>query len=217
MAITFAFEGLDGLGKSTLIDHVERALSMEGYNVVTIVEPGTTFIGNELRRLVKEVPATPFTQLLMMFAARADLYTNLPKADIILSDRCWVSTIAYQLTASPTLYSVTERCLAQLQPKVPNGALFILDGDLALAKQRKGGPTDVLEDVPDTALKLRERFYKHFASGTVPANIPEYECSILDLANAYRVNYYKQTHVIDANEGLALKVADTVQAIKALL
>lgn len=95
-----SFEGIDGVGKSTIIDHVENYLTEQGYNVLTFIEPGATDMGLELRKLLKSnINRNELTELLMFISARNELVSlidNLKNVDFVILDRYIDSTLAYQ-------------------------------------------------------------------------------------------------------------------------
>ncbi len=99
------FEGNEGSGKSTQISLLADRLRIMGHHVRTLREPGGTPIGEEIRHTLKHSAAnhamTPEAELLLMNASRAQLVREvirpaLAAGDIILSDRFFDSTTAYQ-------------------------------------------------------------------------------------------------------------------------
>jgi dTMP kinase len=103
--VFITFEGTEGCGKSTQINLLAERLQMLGYNVRTLREPGGTPIGEEIRHTLKHSPnnhaMTAEAELLLMTASRAQLVREvirpaLAEGDIILSDRFYDSTVAYQ-------------------------------------------------------------------------------------------------------------------------
>jgi dTMP kinase len=99
------FEGTEGSGKSTQIDILARKLLEEGFAVRKFREPGGTPIGEEIRHTLKHSNAnhamTAETELLLMNASRAQLVREaiapaLAAGDILLCDRFYDSTVAYQ-------------------------------------------------------------------------------------------------------------------------
>ena len=102
MSAIYSFEGLDGVGKSTLIDLVKFKLETEGKKVVILREPGTTLMGEAIRDLIKsDTPRAPLSEVLLFLASRADmvettLNTAMKHFDYVLIDRYIDSTIAYQ-------------------------------------------------------------------------------------------------------------------------
>jgi dTMP kinase len=99
------FEGTEGCGKSTQIVLLAERLRKMGRTVRTLREPGGTPIGEEIRHTLKHskdnAAMQPETELLLMNASRAQLVREvirpaLAAGEIILSDRFYDSTIAYQ-------------------------------------------------------------------------------------------------------------------------
>jgi dTMP kinase len=99
------FEGTEGGGKSTQILRLADRLSARGLRVHPLREPGGTPIGEEIRHTLKHSEGnhamTPETELLLMNASRAQLVREvirprLAAGDVVLCDRFYDSTIAYQ-------------------------------------------------------------------------------------------------------------------------
>src|SRR6476660_5436474 len=99
------FEGTEGSGKSTQILLLAKRLRAVGHKVRTLREPGGTPIGEEIRHTLKHSAAnqamTPEAELLLMNASRAQLVREvirpaLTAGEIVLSDRFYDSTVAYQ-------------------------------------------------------------------------------------------------------------------------
>ncbi|MGI5309671.1 dTMP kinase [Rheinheimera sp. WS51] len=97
-------EGLEGAGKSSAIALVQQWLEQQGHDVVCTREPGGTPMAEQIRNLVKQVSdeiVSPTTELLLMYAARMQLITNviapaLAAGKTILADRHDLSSRAYQ-------------------------------------------------------------------------------------------------------------------------
>lgn len=96
-------EGIEGVGKSTLIKHIANHLKQKGINPIITKEPGGTKLGLALRQILfdtnQNIEAT--TELLLLFADRNQHYKeviepNLKKGKIVISDRFVDSTYAYQ-------------------------------------------------------------------------------------------------------------------------
>jgi dTMP kinase len=99
------FEGTEGSGKSTQIALLAERLRGLGHVVHTIREPGGTPIGEEIRHTLKHSEANHAmcseAELLLMNASRAQLVHEiirpaLARGEIVLSDRFYDSTTAYQ-------------------------------------------------------------------------------------------------------------------------
>lgn len=96
-----AFEGPDGVGKTTQLYLLEEYLKMEGKEVVCVREPGGTRFGEALRSAIfRDMPSAEAT-LLAMYSARIELHRDvitpaLEEGKIVLSDRCSLSSWMYQ-------------------------------------------------------------------------------------------------------------------------
>jgi dTMP kinase len=99
-----AFEGLDGSGKSSLMNQLQNHLSTNNKSFIKTREPGGTQIGDQLRNIIlskgTEVP-TPRTELLLYEASRSqhvDLIIKpaLEKKHWVLCDRFSASSVAFQ-------------------------------------------------------------------------------------------------------------------------
>ena len=97
------FEGIDGAGKSTLIQSVFKELQKMGVICMITREPGGTPLGEQVRKWVLD-PKTNLsaqTELFLISAARRDhvekvIQPALAAGKWILCDRFWASTNAFQ-------------------------------------------------------------------------------------------------------------------------
>ena len=98
------FEGIEGVGKSTNIAHLARAIEGQGHNVLTTREPGGTPMAERIRELVAEHgdEAMPdIAELLLVFASRALHVNNVIRPALsagtwVICDRFTDSSRAYQ-------------------------------------------------------------------------------------------------------------------------
>ena len=99
------FEGPEGAGKSTQINLLADYFKEQGKDVIVTREPGGTYVGEEIRRLVKEVKGEEAVcdeaELLLFTASRAQLMQkvivpHLEKGGVVICDRFADSTTAYQ-------------------------------------------------------------------------------------------------------------------------
>ena len=100
------FEGTEGSGKTTQIAALAERLRSLGRTVRVLREPGGTPIGEEIRHTLQYSEANqdmaPETELLLLNASRAQLVRQvirpaLAAGEIVLCDRFFDSTIAYQV------------------------------------------------------------------------------------------------------------------------
>jgi dTMP kinase len=99
------FEGTEGSGKSTQIERLAERVRALGRTVRLLREPGGTPIGEEIRHTLQHSDQnqamTPEAELLLHNASRAQLVREvirpaLAAGDVILCDRFYDSTVAYQ-------------------------------------------------------------------------------------------------------------------------
>lgn len=95
-----SFEGIDGVGKSTVINEVYKKLKAKNKNVKLYFEPGSTNTGIQIRNILKNgEKKDSLTNLYLYIAARAELVntiSQLEDVDYVLIDRFVDSTNAYQ-------------------------------------------------------------------------------------------------------------------------
>ena len=103
--VFITFEGTEGSGKSTHVQLLAERLRARGRIVRVLREPGGTPIGEEIRHTLKHSQRnhamTAEAELLLMNASRAQLVREvirpaLAAGEIVLCDRFYDSTIAYQ-------------------------------------------------------------------------------------------------------------------------
>jgi dTMP kinase len=98
------FEGLDGSGKSSLMEALEKELLRRQITVHRTREPGGTPLGDEIRNMIlrKEGPSPiPRAELLLYEASRAQhveevIKPHLQKKHWVLCDRFEASSVAFQ-------------------------------------------------------------------------------------------------------------------------
>jgi len=105
----FAFEGIDGSGKTTVLRVVVKKLQSPPHNmsVVSILEPGGTKVGEGVRNILLDASTTDgegivdTAEALLFAAARAQLVKMivvpaLEAGKVVISDRSAYSSLAYQ-------------------------------------------------------------------------------------------------------------------------
>jgi dTMP kinase len=97
-------EGPEGSGKTSNTPYLVEYLREKGYTVFPTREPGGTSIGEQIREVIhdlKNVEMHPRAETLLYQAARAQIVEQviqprLKAGEIVISDRYYDSTIAYQ-------------------------------------------------------------------------------------------------------------------------
>lgn len=160
-----ALEGVDGTGKSTLQRRLAARLRSRGYSVALWREPVDRALGRRAQLLARTDPvaaAVGFT--LDRLIARPKLVRLLERHDVVLSDRSFFSTLAYQGSALP---AASRRSLGALQVDAtvaPDRVLWLrLDPTEALDRVGgRGAPRAPLERA--RTLTRVARAYGQFAS-----------------------------------------------------
>lgn len=99
-----SFEGLDGAGKTTQMSLLERWLETQDVPFIRTREPGGTPLGGEIRQLLlnrPELAIVPLAEALLFQADRAQHFAtlvipSLREGKLVLTDRCFDASIAYQ-------------------------------------------------------------------------------------------------------------------------
>jgi dTMP kinase len=136
MLITF--EGGEGAGKTTLINRLEKELSLQGFNLVKTREPGGSALSEHIRswllNLDFHVKVGKKAELLLFLAARAQHLEELiiPALDagkIVFCDRFNDSTVVYQGLARGLGVKKTEDLCGLVCDGVQPDLTFFLDVD----------------------------------------------------------------------------------------
>lgn len=152
-AMFFAFDGLDGTGKSTQMDLFVSWLIESGKDVIRCVDPGTTPVGQKIRSLLlgDEVPIGRMSEMLLFMAARAQLVESVIKPALdagktVVSDRYLLANLVYQGYAGGLdVASIREIGRIATQGIMPD-TMFVLDMSPALAAERMQRERDRMED-----------------------------------------------------------------------
>lgn len=121
-----ALEGVEGAGKSTVAAALSERLRERGDTVVVVREPGGTPVGEEIRRLLLHADdMSPWAEAALFAAARAELvrsvvYPALERGAVVISDRSYYSSLAYQGGGRglgiPEVRALNEQVLGGIEP-----------------------------------------------------------------------------------------------------
>jgi dTMP kinase len=149
----YSFDGLDGTGKSTQLRLFADWLRSQGREVVTCIDPGSTPLGEAIRKILldsKETPISRRSEMLLFMAARAQLVEQVirPALDAgktVVSDRYLLANVVYQGHAGgldvETLWQIGEVATAGVKPD----KTFVLDMPSEAATHRIGRELDRME------------------------------------------------------------------------
>jgi dTMP kinase len=162
-ALFITLEGGEGAGKTTLMDRLSLHFSQSGHDVVTTREPGGTDLGAKVRHLLlheKAIQVTKKAELFLFLADRAQhveeiIKPALKRGSVVISDRFFDSTLAYQGAARQfDLEAVEKMCLFATGELVPDCTLF-LDID-PLDGLKRARNVDELDRMESEALSFHE-------------------------------------------------------------
>lgn len=149
------FEGTEGVGKSTQLQNAAAALRGAGVDVMVTREPGGTPMAESIRELLlapREEPVNDITELLLMFAARAQHLHSLILPELaagrwILCDRFTDATFAYQGGGRGVSSRAIQTLETLVQGDVRPDHVILLDAPVAtgMARAKHRGELDRFE------------------------------------------------------------------------
>ncbi|MED4354429.1 dTMP kinase [Schinkia azotoformans] len=153
MSYLITLEGVEGSGKSTLINYVKDFLEYRGKSIVVTREPGGIDIAEQIRSVILDKKNTKMdgrTEALLYAAARRQhlvekIIPSLNEDKIVLCDRFIDSSLAYQGYARglgiDEVLSINEFAIGNF---MPNLTLYLdLDPEVGLSRIRKNKEREV--------------------------------------------------------------------------
>ncbi len=156
-------EGSEGAGKSSLMRVVRNFLEQRGESVVSCREPGGTPTGEAIRKILLDTKRSgmlPHTELLLMFASRAQLLAEvilpaLEAGKTVVCDRFADASFAYQGGGrglpDAEIAELEKIVLGKLQPELT----LLLDVPVTLGLKRAR-----LTGKPDRFESERQEFFE---------------------------------------------------------
>ena len=155
-------EGIDGAGKSAIIDTIVSTVTENGIEIATTREPGGTRVGEQLRELIlcREVTISVDAEILIIFAARSQhleeiILPNLEAGRWVLCDRFTDSTYAYQGGGRKIPFERIQVIEDWLQKGFRPDLTLLLDADVETGRERVR-----VESVPDRFEAETKNFHK---------------------------------------------------------
>ncbi|HEY1785482.1 MAG TPA: dTMP kinase [Pirellulales bacterium] len=161
----FAFDGLDGVGKTTQLELFCQWLSGQGHDVVRCVDPGSTPLGEKVRAVLLErhgMRIDPTAEMLLFMAARAELVSEIIRPALaagrtIVSDRFLLANVVYQGYARgldvAAIWEIGRVATDGVEPDLT----LVLDMPIDAASDRLARPLDRMETGQDAAFRERLR------------------------------------------------------------
>lgn len=171
MSYFITLEGVEGSGKSTIINFIKDSLETSGKKVVVTREPGGIDIAEQIRSVILDRENTKMegrTEALLYAAARRQhliekVIPSLKEGNIVLCDRFIDSSLAYQGYARGLgineVYSVNKFAIENLMPDL---TLYLdLDPQIGLNRIAKNKGREInrldLEEI-NFHVKVREGY-----------------------------------------------------------
>lgn len=176
-------EGVDGAGKSTHLDFIADRIRARGVELVVTREPGGTPLGEKLRTLLLNEAMQPDTELMLMYAARAEhvaalIRPALERGAWVLSDRFADASFAYQCGGrgidAARLRSLEDWTLGGFKPDIT--LLFDVPAEVAESRRAQAREADRFEQ-EQTAFfnRVREAYLQR--AGAEPGRVRKIDAS----------------------------------------
>lgn len=169
-----SMEGLDGCGKTTQADAVEKALRDRGYTVRRSREPGGCPISEKIRDMLLDVANTGMdgiTEAMLYAAARAQhvrqvILPALARGEIVLCDRFVDSSVAFQGGGRELGVPLIEQINAPaIEGCLPEATVYLrLDHETALKRREHASALDRIEQEKAAFHARVEAAYEDIAS-----------------------------------------------------
>jgi dTMP kinase len=177
-------EGAEGVGKSTNIEYITQYLEQRDIEYVLTREPGGTQLAEKIRNLllaVHEEPMSELTELLLVFAARAQhldkvIEPALSKGKWVVCDRFTDATFAYQGAGRGLSVETIGQLQSLVQGELRPDLTLILDlnPEIGLARASNRGELDRFE-------LEQQSFFRHVRQGYLDIAQAEPErCRVID-------------------------------------
>ena len=196
-----AFEGIDGSGKTSIIENLSDILNSQNKEHTIVREPGGTSVGEGIRELLlsHDYQVNPLAEALLFCAQRSQLIEEvvLPSLNngvVVLSDRSAYSSVAYQGEGRGLGYEkIYQLNDISIQSNWPERVVLLdIDPEVSLSRQQVADrigsdKVEFFQKVRKGYLKLAEEFKGSFlilnAENNIEVNI-EAICNWLEIDNS---------------------------------
>ena len=187
------FEGGEGSGKTTQINRLAKALTEQGFKVITTREPGGTPEAESIRNLLVQRDAgewTPMAEVLLLYAARVMhvekvIQPALNDGKIVICDRFSDSTLAYQGyghgLALDDIQRIDALTLNGLKPNLTLVLDIASEEGLQRSDQRLAAEQFQVKQREDRYEQLEIEFHQRLRNGflSIAEQEPE-RCKVID-------------------------------------
>ena len=196
-----AFEGIDGSGKTSIIENLSDILNSQNKEHIIVREPGGTSVGEGIRELLlsHDYQVNSLAEALLMSASRAQLIQetvkpSLDNGQIVITDRSAYSSVAYQGVGRELgykkIYELNDLAIESIWPK--KVVLLDIDPKVSLSRQKivdriGSGEIEFFQKVRSGYLQLAKEFENDFlvlnAENNIDLNV-EAICGWLEIDNS---------------------------------
>ncbi|MCX7737985.1 MAG: dTMP kinase [Hydrogenothermaceae bacterium] len=164
--IFITFEGIEASGKTTQAKMLYSYLKEKGYRTVLTREPGGTELGKRIRDILLSHCEENFPQIAELFLYEADrnihvhnvIKLGLQKGKVVVSDRFYHSTLAYQHYARGIDFRLVNYLNEVASEGLKPDITFLLDLDVDLAFSRLKKLDRIESEGIEFHKKVREGF-----------------------------------------------------------
>ena len=159
-----SLEGVDGAGKTTHLEYLSDYLVQRQLTVLVTREPGGTNAGEQLRSILLDAtePIAPLTELLLMFAARAEHVQTVIRPALlagtwVLCDRFTDASYAYQGGGRGIDSRKIEVLECMTQGALRPDLTFLLDLPVEIGLRRRRGLDRARDRFESLDLEFKQR------------------------------------------------------------
>ncbi|MDR1947395.1 MAG: dTMP kinase [Desulfovibrio sp.] len=207
------FEGIEGSGKTSVLDRLCPALSDEGISFVRTREPGGSELGRALRAMLLDgrTSLTNEAELFLYLADRAQharqvIAPALERGDLVISDRYIDSTLCYQGHGRgmdlDRLIDLNNFAVGGLWPDLT--LIFDLDPEISLKRARRRNIEEGIEVTQGRYEAERLDFHRRIRRGylALAEQYPQ-RCRTVDASRPFDDVYYHVTQILEGH-GISL-------------
>ena len=144
MGFFITVEGIEGCGKTTQIELIDGYLKKSMIPYIITREPGGTAVGEDIRKIFLHSDNSdilPLTELLLVNASRAQtvnliIKPALEKGSVVVCDRFFDATVAYQGYAAGLSLSMINRCHELFMDSITPDLTILLDCPVCIGLTR---------------------------------------------------------------------------------
>lgn len=213
MSKYIVLEGVDGTGKTTIARCLENQLTAKNYNIIVSRQPGSTPLGQHIRKLVK-TPHTINPDIVIDELSRQILYMvdtisfnkqilepALEKNIHVISDRSsYISSIMYGIASGVKIEEINRLLTLYRAPKI--NRLYIITCDSDIIKSRvtdRDTGNDVYDKKPAEFFEFISRLYNNILTPT-EMGVPycaEITAMVSDCVDIDDIKYFDTSNGVD--------------------